>query len=136
MSRYNPHCSFFVSASWPMFVMALLVSRQIMPSVFTQRARYPIYTIFIVGVGNLISLLFWRYYLKRDTMEYGRFFLAGLITAVLGIYFFGPLHHYKDNAMWYRYILTVFVTYQIVYPVIYISEKWVCQGDYVSDIVI
>jgi hypothetical protein len=135
-TTFDPHCSFFIAAAWPMFVMALLVSKEIMPSVFMQKARYPIYTIFVVGIGNLLSLLIWHYYLKRDGMEYGRFVLAGVITAILGIAIFGPMHHYKDAAMWWRYVATVFITYQIVFPLIYISEKWVCQGNYVKHIVV
>lgn len=136
MSKYDPHCSFFIAAAWPMFVMALLVSRQMLPGVFTQKATYPIWTIFIVGIGNLTALLIWKYWIKRDTMEYGRFVLAGVITAILGIYFFGDLHHYKNRTAWYQYILVVFLTYQIVFPVIYISERWICQGNYVRKIVV
>jgi hypothetical protein len=137
MAKLAPLCTFFISASWPFFVIMFLFLLATNQKLFRKKKIiYPMVAVVIIGLSAVTAAILWTHVFKRNPFEYARFALAGLIAAIGGLLFFYKKHNPQTTEAKIRFIVSVFVGYQIVFGLIYFIENAICGDPYFSHIVI
>jgi hypothetical protein len=125
MARFNPLCSFIISASWPFFIFQFLIIEIINPGMLKGgQLFYPIPSLLVIGVADVISGYLWQY-LGRDPFEFYRFMGGALIGILLGALVFYRIIAPKDRVRWF---ISVVVSYVLLFILVFFIEKTVCEN--------
>lgn len=133
MKKLKPFCSFIIAGSWPTILIVIYTLMYIHPKVFGHSVALPkseyegLLSLLVLGFSNLIAGYIWQY-LKRDLLEYARFFVAGIVSTILGVITFHQYHRisWTDPVEILKYVGSVFVASEIAFVAVYLLEQSIC----------